>query len=168
MPALDIKKKLVLRFAPNPDGALHLGNARPAILCDEYAKRYKGKLILRFDDTDPKVKVPEKIFYSWIKEDLNWLGIKWHQEVAASKRLPIYYKYAEKLVKMNKAYVCTCGDEWKKLVANNKACKCRLLDVKNQQKRWKAMLAYKYKEKAAVLRIKTDLDAKNPAGYKIL
>ena len=163
LPALDIKKKLVLRFAPNPDGALHLGNARPAILCDEYAKRYKGKLILRFDDTDPKVKVPEKIFYSWIKEDLNWLGIKWHQEVAASKRLPIYYKYAEKLVKMNKAYVCTCDQKkWKSIRDAGKSCPCREIDSKTNYKKWKKMFKG-YKEGEAVLRVKTDMQAKNPA-----
>ena len=164
LPDLELGREgFVVRFAPNPDGVLHLGNARPAVLCDEYAKKYKGKFILRFDDTDPKIKTPEKQFYKWIRDDLKWLGVKVHKESIASKRLKIYYKYADDLVKMGKAYVCTCGDEWKKLVTNSKACKCRLLDVKSQQKRWKAMLAYKYKEKTAVLRIKTDLDAKNPA-----
>ena len=76
LPEMERGDKFVVRFAPNPDGALHLGNARPAVLCDEYAKKYKGKLILRFDDTDPKVKVPEKKFYKWIKNDLKLLGIK--------------------------------------------------------------------------------------------
>ncbi len=162
LPDLDVSREgLVVRFAPNPDGALHLGNARPAVLSDEYAKRYKGKFILRFDDTDPKVKVPEKIFYKWIREDLKWLKIKVHKEVIASKRLDIYYDIAEELVKMDAAYVCTCGEEWKKLVNASRACPCR--SAPNQLKRWRAMLTYKYKEGEAVLRIKTDLMAKNPA-----
>lgn len=161
LPNMEItREKFTVRFAPNPDGALHLGNARPAILCDEYARKYNGKFILRFDDTDPKVKIPEKIFYKWIKEDLKWLKIRWHQEIIASRRLNIYYKYAEKLIRMGKAYVCTCGEGWKKLRDKSQACPCRT-EI-NQMRRWKKMFKG-YKEGQAVLRIKTDLEAKNPA-----
>ena len=120
---LDVGRSFVIRFAPNPDGCLHLGNARPAVLCDEYRKRYKGKFILRFDDTDPKIKTPEKQFYKWIREDLRWLKIQWASEVIASKRLPIYYSYAEKLVRQDHAYVCTCESETRKdLRDKSRAC----------------------------------------------
>jgi glutamyl-tRNA synthetase len=164
LPDLERDDKFVVRFAPNPDGAIHLGNARPAILSDEYAKKYKGKFILRFDDTDPKVKTPELRFYKWIRDDLRWLGVKWHKEVISSKRLPIYYKHAEKLIRLGGAYVCTCNiDKWQHLRDQGRACPCRELDVKTQLKRWKDMLSHKYKEGQAVLRIKTDLEAKNPA-----
>lgn len=164
LPDLERKDRFVVRFAPNPDGALHLGNARPAILNDEYARRYKGRFILRFDDTDPKVKTPEKAFYKWIRDDLKWLRIRIHKEAIASKRLLIYYKYAERLVKMGAAYVCTCDvNEWKKLRSSSRACKCRQLDIKTHTRRWRSMLSHKYKEGEAVLRIKTDLEAKNPA-----
>ena len=49
LPELEVERSFVMRFAPNPDGALHLGNARPAVLCHEYVKKYNGVLILRFD-----------------------------------------------------------------------------------------------------------------------
>jgi glutamyl-tRNA synthetase len=164
LPELKIEKELVVRFAPNPDGALHLGNARPALLCDEYAKKYKGKFILRFDDTDPKVKVPEKQFYDWIREDLRWLGIKWHKEIIASKRLKIYYKYAKELITKGGAYVCTCRPEvWRTLRNKGVACDCRSLSVRDNLKRWKGMLDHVYKEGEAVLRVKTDLAHPNPA-----
>jgi glutamyl-tRNA synthetase len=163
LPDLERKDKFIVRFAPNPDGALHAGNARPAVLCDEYAKKYNGKFILRFDDTDPKIKTPEKHFYKWIREDLKWLGIRVHQEIVASKRLKIYYKYAEELVKKEAAYVCTCGEKWKVFRDKNQICECRRLDAKANLKRWKRMLSHSYKEGQAVLRIKTDMDAKNPA-----
>lgn len=164
LPQLDVGKTFVVRFAPNPDGAMHIGNARVAILNDEYAKRYKGKYILRFDDTDPKKKVPEKVFYDMIKEDLKWLGIKWHKEVIASKRLNIYYKYAEKLIEMGKAYVCLCDiEKWKTLRNKKIACKCRNLSKKEHMKRWKKMKSWKLKEGEAVVRIKTSMDLKNPA-----
>ncbi|MDI6722336.1 MAG: glutamate--tRNA ligase [Candidatus Aenigmarchaeota archaeon] len=164
LPDLELTRdRVVLRFAPNPDGAIHLGNARPAILCDEYAKRYKGKLILRFDDTDPKVKVPEAKFYKWIKDDLKWLRVKWDSEAVASRRLNIYCKIAGELILKGGAYVCTCGEGWKKLCANSRPCKCRGDDVKTVMKKWRNMMKHKYKEGEAVLRVKTDLEAKNPA-----
>ncbi|HLC77469.1 MAG TPA: glutamate--tRNA ligase [archaeon] len=157
------REKFIVRFAPNPDGALHVGNARPALLCDEYAKKYGGKFVLRFDDTDPKIKIPEKRFYKWARDDLKWLKIKVHQEVTASKRLKIYYEYAEKLIKINAAYVCTCGDAWKKFRNHNKSCPCRREDPKITMRKWKRMMSHKFKEGEAVLRIKTDMEAKNPA-----
>jgi glutamyl-tRNA synthetase len=165
LPELELgREKFVVRFAPNPDGALHIGNARPAILSDEYAKKYHGKFILRFDDTDPKIKLPEKRFYSWIRDDLKWLKIRVNQEIIASKRLRYYYKIAEKLISINAAYVCVCNSEsWKKLRDHSKACPCRSLDSKTNMKRWKKMLKHGYKEGQAVLRIKTEMDAKNPA-----
>lgn len=148
----------VVRFAPNPDGALHLGSARPAILCDWLAKEYGGKFILRFDDTDPKVKVPEKVFYDWILEDLQWLGVRVDQVVYASKRLEIYYTHAERLVGLGYAYVCTCdAEEWRRLRNSGTPCPCRELSSEEQLRRWKRMLNHKYREGEAVLRIKTDL-----------
>ena len=165
LPELEVGREgFVVRFAPNPDGALHVGNARPAILCYEYAKKYNGKFILRFDDTDPKIKVPEKRFYAWIREDLKWLGIRYDQEITASRRLNIYYRHAEELVKNGKAYVCTCNTEkWRALRDKSHACPCRAVDAKQNMRKWKGMMKRKYREGEAVLRIKTDLDAKNPA-----
>ena len=171
LPKLEIgREKFTVRFAPNPDGALHLGNARPAILSHEYAKMYKGRFVLRFDDTDPKIKIPEKRFYKWIEEDLRWLKIRWSSKIICSKRLSVYYKYAEKLIRLGGAYVCTCEPEkWKKMRDSGKLCPCRLKDVKTNVMRWKKMLKANtrsrtaYKEGEAVLRVKTDIEAKNPA-----
>ena len=154
---------IVVRFAPNPDGAIHMGNARPAILCHEYLKKYKGKYILRYDDTDPKIKKPEKQYYKWIKEDLKWLGIVPDKTIIQSKRLKIYFKYAEILVSKGNAYVCECGEKWKKFRDKRRPCPCRSINKKEQMKRWKNMLSWKYKEGEAVLRVKTDIDARNPA-----
>jgi glutamyl-tRNA synthetase len=158
------KGKVVTRFAPNPDGAFHLGNARAAILSHEYARLYGGKFILRFDDTDPKVKRPEPIFYEWIKEDLEWLGFKIDEIHIASDRLEIYYDYAEKLIRMGKAYVCTCEPEkFRELRDKGIACPHRDEPVEIQLERWRKMLNGEYKEGEAVVRIKTDLNHPNPA-----
>ena len=163
-------KKVVVRIAPNPDGAIHIGNARPAVLSDEYKKKYKGKFILRFDDTDPKIKVPEKKFYKICRDGLKWLGIRWNTEIVASKRLKIYYRYAEKLVKIGAAYVCICKpEEWRAMRNKSIECPCRNLNIKEHVLRWKMMLnvntkkGKRYSEGQAVLRIKTDINHSNPA-----
>ena len=165
--------KVVMRMAPNPNGPLHLGHARQAILNWFYVKKYKGKYILRFDDTDPKNKVPIKEAYDWIINDLKWLGITPNEILYASNRLDIYYKYAEKLIKMEKAYICTCKPEkFRELKNKGKPCPCRNLPKEEQLKRWKKMFT-EYKEGEAVYRVKTDLKNPNPAlrdwpGFRII
>ena len=67
------KGKVVLRFAPNPNGPLSLGHARGVTINSEYANLYDGKVVLRFDDTDSKVKPPLKEAYEWIESDYKWL-----------------------------------------------------------------------------------------------
>lgn len=160
MPDLGDPKRFVVRFAPNPNGPISLGHCRPALWNWFLAKKYKGKYILRFDDTDPKVKPPIKEAYNWFKEDLAWLGVKPSKIVIQSKRLKTYYKYAQKLIDMNKAYVCTCDVEKKRSLLM-KSLKCPCYD-KYQTKRWKEMFE-EYKDGEAVLRIKTDLKHPNPA-----
>ena len=65
------------RFAPSPTGLIHVGNARSAVLNWAYVKKNKGKFILRIDDTD--ILRSKKEFEFKIKENLNWLGIKWDE-----------------------------------------------------------------------------------------
>ncbi len=160
IPELKNTGKLVVRFAPNPNGPISLGHCRPALWNWFIAKKYGGKYILRFDDTDPKVKPPIKEAYKWFREDLKWLGVKPNKVVIQSKRLKKYYKYAQKLINMNKAYVCTCDTE-KKRELLRKGEKCECYD-KYQSERWKKMFT-EYKQGEAVLRIKTDLKNPNPA-----
>ncbi len=160
VPELNNTDKLVVRFAPNPNGPISLGHCRPALWNWFIKEKYNGKYILRFDDTDPKIKPPLKEAYDWFKEDLKWLKVKPNKVVIQSKRLKTYYKYAQELINMRKAYVCTCEPEKKKeLLRKGLACECREL---YQTNRWKDMFD-KYKPGEAVLRIKTDLDNPNPA-----
>lgn len=153
-----------VRFCPNPDGALHLGGSRAAVLCDEYAKLYKGRFTLRFDDTDPRTKSPILEAYDWIRNDLQWLGISWQSEVYQSDRLEIYYEYAKQLIKMGKAYICLCKiEEFRQLLLAKQECPCRSLPPEEHLERWNRMLNGFYKEGVAVVRIKTKLNHPNPA-----
>jgi glutamyl-tRNA synthetase len=164
LPNVDKYPHVVTRYAPNPDCVLHLGSARAIVLCHEYAEMYKGTFILRFEDTDPKLKRPELEFYDLIREDLAWLGCKPDKEYIQSDRIPIYYEHAERLLKDGNAYVCTCRPEdFRKKILAQKPCDCRDLPVKENLRRWKMMFDGRYKEGEAVVRVKTELDHPNPA-----
>jgi len=164
LPNVEKYERIVTRFAPNPDCMLHLGNARAIVLCDEYAKIYKGSFRLRFEDTDPRLKRSALPFYDAIREDLKWLGCKWDMEAIQSDRLSIYYDHAERLLKNGGAYVCTCTPEkFRRLVLAKKPCPCRDLSPTEQLTRWKRMLNGTYREGKAVVRVKTDLNHPNPA-----
>ncbi len=157
----NVDKGVVMRFAPNPSGPLHIGHARAAILNDEYVKRYKGRLILRIEDTDPTRIMQEA--YEMIEEDLAWLGVKYHEKVIQSDRLNIYYEYAKKLIELGRAYVCTCEQEkFQKLKLAKKACECRSLSVEENLERFEKMFT-EYREGEAVVRLKTDLAHKDPS-----
>jgi len=152
------------RFAPNPDGALHLGSAEPIIFCDEYAKMYDGHFILRFEDTSAEVKPPILEMYDKIMDDLEWLGVKVDEKYIQSDRIEIYYEFAEKVLADGNAYVCDCSvDKFRELYMAKHACPCRELPPEEHLKRWNMMLDGTYEKGDAVVRIKTDLQDPNPA-----
>jgi glutamyl-tRNA synthetase len=164
LPNAERYAQVVTRFSPNPDCALHLGNARAIVLCHEYARLYKGKFILRFEDTDPKIKRPGLEFYDRIREDLAWLGCPPDQEYIQSDRIPIYYEYTQKLLREGNAYVCTCEPSlFKESTIASRPCPCRDLPVDENLVRWERMLRGEYREGEAVVRVKTDLNHPNPA-----
>ncbi len=164
LPNADKYKQIVTRFSPNPDCVLHLGSARAILLSHEYARIYNGKFILRFEDTDPKIKRPSLKFYDSIRQDLKWLGVKVDEEYIQSDRLPIYYEYAEKLIGDGNAYVCECvPEEFRKQTLAKQACPCREVPANEQLEKWHKMLSGDYKEGQAVVRVKTDLENPNPA-----
>jgi len=164
LPNVDGYPQVVTRFSPNPDCVIHLGSARAIILCHDYARMYKGRFVLRFEDTDPKLKRPVLEFYDLIREDLAWLGCKPDEEYIQSDRIPLYYEHAERLLKNGDAYVCTCKPEsFREKILANQPCRCRDLPIEEHLARWRRMLEGGYKEGDAVLRVKTDLNHPNPA-----
>ena len=153
-------ENIVLRFAPNPSGPLHIGHSRAAVPNAEYVKRHGGKLILRIEDTDPK-RVFEPA-YEMIPEDLKWLGVNPDEIIYQSDRFEIYYDYARKLIENGAAYMCTCdGATFKELKDNCKPCPCRDNSVEENLALWEKFDTMEAGE--AVLRVKTDINHKNPA-----
>lgn len=158
LPEVESFKIVVTRFAPNPDFVIHLGNARPAILSHEYARIYKGKFILRFEDTDPRIKTPLAEAYSQIREDLNWLGIRWDEEYIQSLRVPIYYKVARELIMKGGAFVDdTSKENYEEMLSRGEVHPNREKAPEYNLELFEKMLSGHYGEGEAVLRVKTDL-----------
>ncbi|KXB05913.1 hypothetical protein AKJ53_01775 [candidate division MSBL1 archaeon SCGC-AAA382F02] len=162
LPEIDEYPKIVTRFAPNPNGPLHLGHVRTAFLSHEYARRNDGKFILRFEDTNPENARVD--IYDLIKKDLKWLGLDWDEEYIQSERLEIYYSYLEDLLEKGNAYICNCPPQkFKNLRDEQESCPCRGLNPEENKDRWKKMLNGSFEEGEAAVRIKTDLENPNPA-----
>lgn len=158
-------KKIKMRFAPSASGPLHIGHAITACYSFLYTKKYRGKFYIRIEDTNPENIFPES--YKMIKRDAKYLFKKTPEIVIQSDKLKLHHKYAEKLIKKNKAYVCTCPHEkFKNLIDEKKNCSCRKLSEKENLERWKKMLSKtknNYKQGEAVLRFKSSMKHKNPA-----
>lgn len=97
--------EVVTRFPPEPSGYLHIGHAKAAILNEYFAHEYKGKLIIRFDDTNPSKEKTE--FQDSIIEDLALLGIKGDKVTFSSNYFDEMYELALKMIKDGHAY---CDD----------------------------------------------------------
>jgi len=132
---------------------------------------YRGKFILRFEDTDPKIKRPilhldpdEEREYDYIRSDLKWLGVEWDEEYIQSDRIEIYYEHAIKLIEKGGGYVCTCPRErFKLLRESGKPCPHRNQSVEENLKLWEKMVGGGFSEGEAVLRVKTDLFYPDPS-----
>jgi glutamyl-Q tRNA(Asp) synthetase len=95
----------VLRFAPSPNGELHLGHALSALVGWELARRHGGRFLVRIEDIDPQRSRPEHV--AGIFRDLEWLGIAWEQPVLfQSRHLDVYRATADRLAAMGLLYPC--------------------------------------------------------------
>ena len=158
----DAEKGVVMRFAPNPSGPLHIGHARAAALNDAYVKQYGGRYILRIEDTDPKRVDPEA--YEMVAGDLEWLGLGITETVTQSGRLTLYYDLCMQLIERGGAYVCTCDNEhFRELKQAKTACPCRDQSREKNLELWQKMLDHGFREGEASVRIKTDLSNPDPA-----
>ena len=94
-----------VRFAPSPTGQLHLGGARTALSNYLFTKNQGGKFLVRIEDTD--LERSKKEYTDQICQSLDWLGLKWDEElVYQSSNTSVYKSYIDALLKNNKAYMC--------------------------------------------------------------
>lgn len=94
------------RFAPSPTGAMHLGNARTALLAWLHSRALGGRHLLRFEDLDTGRVRPGASDVT--RRDLEWLGLDWDAEYAQSGRLDLYADALARLTAAGETYPCTC------------------------------------------------------------
>ena len=98
------------RFAPSPTGYLHVGGARTALYCWLYARKMKGKFVLRIEDTDLERSTPAHI--QTILDAMKWLGLDWDEgPFYQTQRFDRYKEIIQKLLDEGKAYRCYCSKE---------------------------------------------------------
>ncbi len=163
--------KVVTRVAPEPNGYPTLGHAKGLLVPFIYARLYKGRFLLRFEDTNPRVERLE--FYDAIREEFSRLleaaeselGLspgKWDEEVIESYHIPEMYDLAERLIKQGDAYVCTCPPERVRAFRREgRECEHRNQPIEVNLELWERMLKGDFREGEAHLRLKTDMKHPN-------
>ena len=151
------KGKVITRLPPEPSKYLHLGHALSFLINYLYAKKYKGKCIIRFEDANPE-KVSKEYADGIIDDVKNYLGIKVGGIKYVSDDMLKMYKYAVELIAKNKAFMCFCDREkMQSFRHEGKECDCRNKSVKENKNEWAEFLAGKYNKGEAVLRFKGDM-----------
>lgn len=97
---------IVTRFAPSPNGPLHLGHAFAAVVAHDVARERGGRFLLRIEDIDGARSRSE--LADAFRADLAWLGLEWEEVPRQSSRLASYEAAAERLKAMGLLYPCTC------------------------------------------------------------
>jgi glutaminyl-tRNA synthetase len=164
------------RLPPEPNGYLHIGHVKAFMIDYLVAKENNGKLILRFDDTNPTKEETE--FVEAIKDDARWLGIEWAKETYASDYFDLLYEWAKKLVLMGKAYVDDQSPE--EVSANRgtltepgKNSPYRDRDVEENMDLLERMKNGEFPDGSRVLRAKIDMahpniNMRDPVMYRII
>lgn len=176
----DLKNKkishIVTRFPPEPNGYLHIGHAKSICLNFALAQEFKGRCHLRFDDTDP-IKEEEEFVQS-IQEAIKWLGFDWGKHLYhTSSYFETLYEYAQKLIKMEKAYVCSLSLEDIRRTRGTVTRDGENSPYRNRSKEenlelFKKMRSGEFEEGSHVLRAKIDMTSSNmqmrdPVLYRI-
>ncbi|MDQ6723866.1 MAG: glutamate--tRNA ligase [Thermoproteota archaeon] len=153
---------VITRFPPEPNGYPHVGHAKAAIIDEEYARKYGGKLILRFDDTNPSKEKLE--YYKAISDGLEWLKIEPTIVKNTSDDMRILYDYGRKLIQKNCAYICQCSSELVKINRSNGiSCDCRLNEVDINLNKFENMISGKYRQNDCIIRYRGNMESLNTA-----
>ena len=151
-------EKVATAFPPEPSKYPHIGHAKAIFVNYELAKKHNGTFCLRFEDTNPELA--EEGFYKIHLDNYEWLGIKPDKIDYASDYMEEFYKYAEKIIKDNHAYVCSCKqDVIRENRKNGTECQCRLTQPEKNLEKWQEM--FKAKAGKYVLRLKGHMQSSN-------
>jgi glutaminyl-tRNA synthetase len=166
---------ILTRFPPEPNGYLHIGHAKSICLNFGLALKYGGKTNLRFDDTNPEKEETE--YVDSIKEDVNWLGFTWANELYASDYFEQLHEFAVRLIHKGLAYVEDSNPDEIALLKGSPTeagenSPYRERTIEENLALFSGMKEGKYKDGEKVLRAKIDMAANNmhmrdPIIYRI-
>jgi len=172
--------QLITRFPPEPNGYLHIGHAKSIFinfsLAQEFADRIPTYCNLRFDDTNPEKETQE--YMESIKEDVLWLGFKWHENVKyASDYFDKLHEFALWFIKQGLAYVDDLNLEQMKeyrgtLTQAGKNSPSRERKIEENLQLFEAMTKGEFPDGKYTLRLKIDMSSPNinlrdPVIYRI-
>jgi glutamyl-tRNA synthetase len=160
---VDLKKGVVMRFAPSPSGPMHIGHAITGGMTSLYTRKYNGKFLLRIEDTNSDNIDPTA--YEMLPTDGKWIFGNVTEVWIQSDRMQVYYDYAVKFFNTGSIYVCTCSQEdFKKHSDNMEDCPCRKRTIQENLDLWKKMFDKNaLKEGDCVVRFKAGMQNNNPA-----
>ncbi|GLC51783.1 hypothetical protein PLESTB_000547800 [Pleodorina starrii] len=152
--------KVVTRFPPEPSGYLHIGHAKAALLNQYFADMYKGKLLVRFDDTNPSKEKDE--FVENIMKDIADLGLRYEKLTYTSDYFPQLLELGEKMIKAGLMYaddtpVEQMRDERLKGIESS----CRNRSVEENLRVWEEMKSGTEAGLATAMRFKIDMKSVN-------
>ncbi|XP_059927480.1 bifunctional glutamate/proline--tRNA ligase isoform X7 [Gadus macrocephalus] len=152
--------KVVVRFPPEASGYLHIGHAKAALLNQHYQVTFKGKLIMRFDDTNPEKEKED--FEKVILEDVAMLQITPDQFTYTSDHFPVILKMGEQLLTEGKAYIDNTPPEQMKLEREQRTESAnRSNSVEQNLKMWAEMKAGSEAGQCCCMRAKIDMASNN-------
>lgn len=167
-----VKGKVVVRFAPEPSGYLHIGHIKACVLNRFLADKYDGKMLLRFDDTNPEKEEDE--FEGSFMSDLEMLGVKWEAVVHTSDHFEKIQELTRKLVAQGDAFMDdteqqTMRDQRMALIPSKR----RDESIEENLKRFDEMLSGSEEGQRWFLRAKMDYQSPNgamrdPAIYRCI
>ena len=169
--------RVITRFPPEPNGYLHIGHAKSALLNFSIAKDRGGLCHLRFDDTNPTRE--EEEYVRSIQKDLRWLGLDWGEHLYyASDYFEQLYRYATRLIETGHAYVCDLTQDQIReyrgtFTEPGNPSPFRERDVEDNLDLLRRMRAGEFQDGSRVLRAKIDmasgnLNLRDPVLYRIL
>ena len=152
--------KVVVRFPPEASGYLHVGHAKAALLNNHYKESFQGRLIMRFDDTNPAKEKEE--YEEVILDDMKMLRIKYDHFSRTSDHFETILSYCEKLLKEGKAYVDNTDAETMKAEREaKKESKNRNNSVEKNLELWKEMKKGSAVGTTCAVRAKIDMQSAN-------
>ncbi|WP_331233552.1 glutamate--tRNA ligase [Natronorarus salvus] len=164
LPNVEAYDQVRMRLAPNPNGPWHLGHARMPAVIGTYKERYDGWMLCRFDDTDPETKRPDLDAYDAILDAIEYLGFEADEVLRASDRLETYYDHARELIEAGGAYTCDLpAAEFSELKNAGEPSPNRENAPERTMEEFEAMVRGEYDAGEMVLRVKTDIEHRNPA-----